>query len=709
MLTIFTPHHPTSPHRPQQSMAKFTNATAVTIILDGSIQNVDLQGQSHHWLINLFSDALPTVKQSQFNTPRNIPSTFNTQVSSPSRPCLVCYSCPCLIFSSAAATLPELIKQHQSIVKGLGTSELFINEEPSISGLEPAATHSQHQTLVAKPTSADYYANMRGRSQSFSNLIQGGRSRSYSPDRGRVTSATAWRPLLVENGPALIKDTDPRETKFLWEEVSMALEMAKGKQKVSTKRGQAAVSNPSSSRDETQSNSEPVSASLSKSKKIGPKHVEFRDLILRPRGITIKREDSVRVEAHFEVDKPDGVRSTWYVMKRKAASSPLWLDIEKSTIDEIMKVYAFYIKEHLVEAEFATYSKEVFFKMDPNVITTKTKEWRSRRMIELVAKSRDTEYWSSPPEIVQSDATLSPNTYNYDFDIRPDCSYWISVNGFSQATMQVVEDQCFVLKGDMTGSYTTIGFKKDLESLDEAENQVAAAGSRVLYNRFLLKVRCMKKARRTLKQTDFKHIRHYGATMTGAKFRIWCIQPLVSEDFQWKGCDMISLSSGNCAEREYDVKMLMDWINEIHCWGLTVFAPEYEADIKLAALSRCSGPRISDIVAKDGSAPILRQKSAEEPRLVDFEPEDEQIQLSETVLVRTARTVKGRKHGKKQGKKSRGKSKKPSTVFDAVPKESTCAEESMQYEKSARPPIRRSTRLVETRPEPSVNAGVFER
>ena len=475
------------------------------------------------------------------------------------------------------------------------------------------------------------------------------------------------------------------------------------------KRGlQAAVSNPSSSRDETQLNSEPVSASLSKSKKLGPKHVEFRDLILRPRGITIKREDSVRVEAHFEVDKPDGVRSTWYVIKRKAASSPLWLDIEKSTIDEIMKVYASYIKEHLVEAEFATYSKDVFFKMDPNAITTKTREWRSRRMIELVAKSRDTEYWSSPPEIVKSDFTLSPNTYNYDFDIRPDCSYWISVNGFSQATMQVVEDQCFVLKGDMIGPYSTIEFKKDLESLDEAENQVAAAGSRALYNRFLLKVRCMKKAGRTLKQKDFKHIRHYGATMTGAKFRIWCIQPLVSEDFQWKGCDMISLSSGNCAEREYDVKMLMDWINEIHCWGLTVFAPEYEADIKLAALSRSSGPRISDIVVKDGSAPILRQKSAEEPRLVDFEPEDEQIQLNEIVLVGTARTVKGRKHGKKQGKKSRGKPKKPSTVFDAVPKKSTCAEESMQYEKSARPPIRRSTRLVETRPEPSINAGVFE-
>lgn len=115
----------------------------------------------------------------------------------------------------------------------------------------------------------------------------------------------------------------------------------------------------------------------------------------------------------------------------------------------------------------------------------------------------------------------------------------------------------------------------------------------------------------------------------------------------------------------------MDWINEIHCWGLTVFAPEYEADIKLAAPSRSSGPRISDIVAKDGSAPILRQKSAEEPRLVDFEPEDEQIQLNEPVLVGTAQTVKVRKHGKKQGKKSRGKSKKPS------------------YEKSARPPIRR--------------------
>ncbi|CAF9926270.1 hypothetical protein IMSHALPRED_006925 [Imshaugia aleurites] len=690
----------------QQCQSHFTNTTAITVILDGSIQNVDLQGQSHHWLINLLPDALSTVKQYQFNTPRNIPSSFNTQLFNPSRPCLVCHSRPCLIFSSAAATLLELTKQHQSIVKGLGTSEPFINEEPSISGLEPAATHSQHQTLVAKSTSVDYYANKRGRSQPFSSLIQGGRSRSYSPNRGRGISATAWRPLFVEKGPAVIKDTDPRETKLLWEEVSMALEMAREKLKVFEKRGQPAKSDSFVSKDETPSNSETVPASSSTTKKITPKDGDkFRTRILRPRGISIKREDAVRVEAHFEVDKPTEAPSKWYVTEKKAAPSPLWLDFEDDTVVQIKEIYASYLNEHLLEAEYAAYSMEKFFKMDPEAITTKNREWRSRRMIGIVVKSQDLAYWSSPPEVERIDATSDPEIYSYDFDIRPDCSYWISTKGFNQETIQTVLERCFVWKEAMTGLYLTIEFKKDSLTLDIAENQVAAAGSRGLYNRFSLKVRCMTKAGVILQHTDFKHIRHYGVTMTGANFRIWCIQPLFTEDFKWNGCDMISLSSGNCAARESDIRLLMDWINEIHCWGLTVFAPEYEADIKLAALSRSSGPRISDIVAKDGSAPILRQKSAEEPRLVDFEPEDEHIQLNGTVLVGTAQTVKGRKNGKKQGKKPKGKPKKPSTVFDAVPKKSTCAEESMQHEKSARPPIRHSIRLAETRPEPSGNAG----
>ena len=47
------------------------------------------------------------------------------------------------------------------------------------------------------------------------------------------------------------------------------------------------------------------------------------------------------------------------------------------------------------------------------------------------------------------------------------------------------------------------------------------------------------------------------------------------------------------------VRNLIDWINEIHCWGLTVHGPECQNDIKLSLKAResSSGIRVSDVVS----------------------------------------------------------------------------------------------------------------
>lgn len=46
----------------------------------------------------------------------------------------------------------------------------------------------------------------------------------------------------------------------------------------------------------------------------------------------------------------------------------------------------------------------------------------------------------------------------------------------------------------------------------------------------------------------------------------------------WRGCEMAYLTGGRLTGRE-DVGQLVDWINEIHCWGNTAYATACVNDV----------------------------------------------------------------------------------------------------------------------------------
>ena len=328
--------------------------------------------------------------------------------------------------------------------------------------------------------------------------------------------------------------------------------------------------------------------------KLGPYDMEFETEILAPRGITRECEPSIRAEAHFNVDKPKGNRSAYYSQTQGAVASLLWLEVDDSTVHTLMRVYACYESENLCEAEYASYAKETLFKMDPfAIVPGEARQWRARRMIELVAKPHAADFWHEPP-IVQ-DAS-EPSVAVYDFDIRPDCSYWLSVQAFNPSYVNQIREWCFVMKRKMTCPYLTIEFEKDDARKDAAENQVAAAGSMALYNLFRLKQECNKRARTTWTKEQLKNIKHYGVTMNGASYHIWCLEPKVTPSFEWLGINMTRVCQGHCASQSRDVENLLDWINEIHCWGLTVHGPECQNDVKRSMKTNVSGARVSDIM-----------------------------------------------------------------------------------------------------------------
>jgi hypothetical protein len=90
---------------------------------------------------------------------------------------------------------------------------------------------------------------------------------------------------------------------------------------------------------------------------------------------------------------------------------------------------------------------------------------------------------------------------------------------------------------------------------------------------------------------DMANIRHYTLTFVGSGFVFWVIQPALS-DGRWDGCTMTRLTGADCTD-EYGVRELMEWINEIHRWGILEHGSACEKDIK--TILKIGGVRTSDV------------------------------------------------------------------------------------------------------------------
>ena len=206
-------------------------------------------------------------------------------------------------------------------------------------------------------------------------------------------------------------------------------------------------------------------------------------------------------------------------------------------------------------------------------------------MIELVAKPSVEDQWTEPPILLPN---VSPRLYG--FDIRPDCTYWLSLQAFNRQWRDRIQDHAFVVYRRATCPYFTIEFKRDDSTSITAENQVAIAGAVALYNRYLLRSEYLGLAKKDI--SDNAGLKHYGATFEGCKLVIWCIEPIFAQDKTWNGCTMSRIFRGYC-DREEGLKSCVQWLNEIHAWALTKYGPACQRDLKGCLGAR--GIRMSDI------------------------------------------------------------------------------------------------------------------
>ncbi|KAH7009060.1 hypothetical protein B0J12DRAFT_587363 [Macrophomina phaseolina] len=328
---------------------------------------------------------------------------------------------------------------------------------------------------------------------------------------------------------------------------------------------------------------------------------DFKAHVLSPRGIRIDDETkSVTPFYHFDTSPPpQGVRAAYYQNLPGLSGATLWLESDDKFVEAVVREYASMGEYKLCEAEYASYAVESLLKREiRNPQLRETRHSMAERMIQLPTKPE--RMWHEPPLLDKSANPYKP----FSFAMRPDCAYWISLQAFNPDYRKRVEEYVSVRLDRILCPYLTIEFKKDDSTINHARYQVAAASAIALYNRWTLKQQRLTEAGKAWRSHHVRALRHYGLTFYGQKYEVWCTEVSVA-DGAWSGCRMFRLSQDSF-NTPRGVRVFVDWVNEIHRWGLIVHGPGCERDVKYRMRSTPGADRTSldaeGVLDSDGEA-----------------------------------------------------------------------------------------------------------
>ncbi|KAI0554218.1 hypothetical protein F4679DRAFT_527574 [Xylaria curta] len=343
----------------------------------------------------------------------------------------------------------------------------------------------------------------------------------------------------------------------------------------------------------------------------------FEQLVLVPYGITLSKE-SYRISHQFsfpkEVPLDRAARLSFYKEKLPLG---IWLDANNN--ERIEQRYCMMERDGRCEADFQAYALGTIFHDHDAVLFNRMSSavrFVPERMVELVHSADKTTVWQSPP--------LGQSEKIYGWDIRPDCSYYVSIQAFpADQRVDCHELVSLVYKERAFGSYFTIEFKKNSMSIDVAERQIAIASTLSLYNRWRLKLSKVElQDKNNWSKEDKDHLRHYCLTFTGPRWTIWCVNPKTYEE--WTGCTVTSLKNGNCTHIDH-VTTLFEYVNDIHYWGLMVHGKSIVNDW----LSVSSKGRDRRLVQHDGEWVVEDGDATEESGR-----SDDAAQTQKTLVIR---------------------------------------------------------------------------
>lgn len=351
---------------------------------------------------------------------------------------------------------------------------------------------------------------------------------------------------------------------------------------------------PSSSKmSETSTTVKTTNESIPAVRKIGPGDIGFRVHVLDPRGIEFCEPELQDPFEHFETTPPEGS------YKDLNLDTTVWLDLTEDMIEEIEKEYAFMKSDEMLEIEYQIYALEVLLRRERNRREPNDKTTSSKvdRMIGVILKPgvASTLYWDSPDIIKRPPEGVR----FYNWDIRPDLTYWLSMVNFPQSYRNDVKEHMMVLGDYRFSPYFTSGFKR--EPLDEpvkAQDQIAVAATLALYNRCKLKVKRLMSTGHKWTVDHTLSLKHYALTLEGDKFTFWSIklpqknhEPISPHLWQWPGCEIRCVCRGEL--RLGNSRKFAMWLNEIHRWGLTEHFRDVKRDVQFIMDAKKKTPRTS--------------------------------------------------------------------------------------------------------------------
>jgi len=313
----------------------------------------------------------------------------------------------------------------------------------------------------------------------------------------------------------------------------------------------------------------------SKATKVTSHSRHFKTLVLDPRRIVKENDEAYKNPySHFETTAPPRGDLHDYTAIKDLDAAEVWLSLSDDEVEQIIKEYQVMKNRRICEQEYATFATETFLRKQRRFITTPTdRKWRAERMLQLFAPPTEVSHWVAPPSFEESP--------EFKFDLRPDCSYWLSLAGFNTAYRGELRSAVYVHDQDwITCPYFTIEFKKHGQSIDQATWQACAAASMTLYNRYLLKCKALAVGAEEWTDFDRAQMKHYILTFVGSDYDIWMLRASFSEGSStWDGCSMKNICQSRCTSK-VGMRRLESWINEIHRWGLSGHATGCQADVK---------------------------------------------------------------------------------------------------------------------------------
>jgi hypothetical protein len=305
----------------------------------------------------------------------------------------------------------------------------------------------------------------------------------------------------------------------------------------------------------------------------GPRETGFWDAVLKPHHISIDLtiNPSPGAFVYFGTEP-----NTNYSELEGLAHINIWLDTAQAKRARITAEYREMGRLKLCEAEFSTFARENLLKGPKRAdLVNEDERFRTQRLISPSLLPDEFDHWKQPP--------CFEDVPVWSWDVRPDCSYWLSLRGFNEDYQTEIQGLTYV-KENVACPYFTTEFKRDDDpaaSISPAIHQVASTGCIALYNRFCLWRAALALNFKNWSPTPFHEIRHFGLTFAGGSFSVWVLKPVLSKSGEWAGCTMERLDGGILEDSTYDAGTLMQWINEFHRWGLTVHGPACKNEIKI--------------------------------------------------------------------------------------------------------------------------------